>query len=96
MFLPTISNIKSSDWNKGRAQVIGIFFIQFLNFPIFVLWYQFIVVQVTFQTQYYWAPLKSMLDYKHLHQNNLNTVTLWKLNVCLGGQIMWHKKKDYL
>ena len=64
---------------------LRLFIVDFINFSLYILWEQFITVQVTHKTPYKQVPLRAMLVLKMLNHNLLNTVTFWNLEANIGG-----------
>ena len=60
---------------------LGLFYVTFLNVPLYIQWDQFIIFQVTLPTPYQQVPSNFMLAFKRLCLNLLNIVYFLNLKV---------------
>ena len=63
---------------------LGLFYVVFITFPLYIRWDQFIIVSVDLTTPPHRVPSNFMLVLKRLQLNLLNIVTLLTLKVILG------------
>ena len=63
---------------------LGLFYVSFLTFQLYIQLDQFIFVQVTLSTLYHQVPSNFILGFKMLHLNLLNIVNLLTLKIILG------------
>ena len=69
---------------RDMPNKLGFFYVAFLTVPLYIQLYQFIIFQVTLPILSHQVPSNFMLDFKRLHLNLLNIVTLLTLKVVLG------------
>ena len=69
---------------RYMTKELGFLYFAFLTVPLYIQWYQFIIVQVTLTTPSHQIPSNFTMDFKRLHLNLLNIVTLLTLRVVLG------------
>ena len=69
---------------KTRDNKLGLFYVALLNVTLYIQWGRFIIVHVTLPTPSHQVTSNFMLDFKRLHLNPLNIMTLLTLKVVLG------------
>ena len=69
---------------RDTPKELGLFYVIFQTVTLYILWDQFINVQVTLTTPSHQVPLHFMVVLKRLHLNLLKIVTLLTLKVVLG------------
>ena len=77
---------------QDMPKELGLFYIFFQTLPLYILWDQFITVQVTLPIPSHCLPLTVMLVFKSLCLKLLNIVILWTLKVVLGGHSTGYRK----
>ena len=75
---------------------LGLFYVAFLTVPLYIQWYQFIILQITLPTLSHQLPSNFMVVFKRLHLNLLSIVTLLNLKVVLGYHLTRLKNIDYI
>ena len=63
---------------------LGLFYVVLLTVPLYIQWYQFIIVHLTLPTISYWVLSNFMMVLNFLHLNLLKIVILLTLRVILG------------
>ena len=63
---------------------LGLLYVSFLTVPLYIQWYQFIIVQTILPTPYYQFIPNFILSFKRLSMNLFNIVTFLTLKVVLG------------
>ena len=68
---------------RDMHKELVLFYVTYLNVPLYIQWDQFIIVQVTLPTPSHQVPSNYILDWKRFSLNLLNVVTLLTLKVIL-------------
>ena len=87
MFVPPKDTVKLANGKQNIPKDLGLFYVAFITVPLYIQYYQFIIVQVTLPTPSHQVPYNSMLDFKPLRLNLLTIVTLLTLKVVLGDHL---------
>ena len=85
IFVATQDNNKCSNGNIEHTQGMGLFYVIFTHFNIYIPWYQYITFQVTLKILYHWVPLNVMLVFKSFRLNLFNMVLFFTLKDVPGG-----------
>ena len=74
-------NLLMETW--GITKKLGLFYVIFLTVPLYIQWYQFVIVQVTLPILFNRVISNFILFIKSLHLNILNIMILYTLKVVL-------------
>ena len=68
---------------RDMPKLLGLFYVVFITFPLYIQWGQFTIFRVTLSTQYHQLPSNYILVFKSLHLKLFNIVTLLFLKAVL-------------
>ena len=83
MFFPIYTTVKWLMETLDIPKEWGIFYVTFLNIPLYIRWDQVIIIQFTLPTPSHQVPSNVLLVFKVLHLNLSNIVVLSPLKVIL-------------